>query len=449
MFNAIDSNQDDVVDLDELLKFLYALNDIDYAMHANAIFEKADVDKSGYIDFDEFCHYMVSLKYEHIEDFHNIIEAFGGGSNNKLSQWLLAPLKLLSIFMPDILLSALFVSWLNMLNKDLRGSTGESIPVIYTAKTIMMSPFAVRSRSEREEWKQHQKNNLPNYFVSCCLIYNEIYGYLVGHLDRIDLTRNLETALKSLLSGICIFLTVTGISHLLTQRGRLIWKIVFKKYFTFILACIGVWNDDVMDCYELEQLSDLSLKEGKKNIDLLDLISLTIGPRAILLQIIPFGAFLSIFAITCSSTPIVLLSERAKEYFPSLFMSDAMDRARENELESGRHTLPAEDRGTLWVVKLKSWGVYTSHSRFFSIIQALFQFSMTVGILYTDPYTWLILSFIVFVPMITASALEVFVLTGHFFGVTDDDFVSFFVFPLALAASGSTRVQLYDNNEEL
>ena len=72
-------------------------------------------------------------------------------------------------------------------------------------------------------------------------------------------------------------------------------------------------------------------------------------------------------------------------------------------------------------VSCGSWGVFTSYSRYFTAVQSHFMYAMYVGILFSDPYIWLILSFIIFTPLIAASALEVFVYTGRFFEITDDD----------------------------
>jgi len=330
MFNLMDRSGDGYIDQRELLQFFYDVGDVDSIKRATSMLEKADIDNSHSIDFSEFCHYMVSLKNEHIDEFHDLIEAFGS-SNNDVSKWMIAPLKLLSFVMPDILLSAVFLSWLNTLCSTLSQTT-ESSPVRFTAKHIMMSPFAVGSKAEREEWKKHQSECLPNYYVASCLIYNEMYDYIYGLCPA-------ESALiKAAISGTSIFLTVTGISHVVTPRGRLVWFTVIKKYLTFILACTGVWTEDVMNCYELEKIlkfnsdrRDKSRKpekqsssdQDKNHVDMCDLISLTVGPRAILLQIIPFGAFLSLYSLGCSSTPLVLLSEKASDYFPSLFIADA------------------------------------------------------------------------------------------------------------------------------
>jgi len=163
-----------------------------------------------------------------------LIEAFGS-LNNDVSKWMIAPLKLLSFVMPDMLLSAVFVSWLNSLSSTLSQTT-ESSPVRFTAKHIMMSPFAVGSKAEREEWKKHQSECLPNYYVASCLIYNEMYDYIYGLLPA-------ESALiKAAISGTSIFLTVTGISHVVTPRGRLVWFIVIKKYLTFYYSLY--WSVD-------------------------------------------------------------------------------------------------------------------------------------------------------------------------------------------------------------
>jgi EF-hand domain pair len=418
MFNMIDVSQDGFVDIVELVRFFYDTGDVDSVKHANAMLAKADVDHSGSIDFNEFCRYMVLLRNENKDQFHDIIESVGR------SRWSFCSL---AWIMPDMLFCVLYISWLNFLHRSLATQSNQ---ITFTAKNILMSPSLVGSRAEREEWNRRQTERLPNYYMSCVIIYDEIYNEICGAYEERMGSPNEFPFVKKIISGFSIFLAFTGTFHLLTPKGRLLWSIVLKKYFIFVHTCFGVWTDDAVDFYELESLSKLISKGGnndmdKDHVEMLALISLTIEPRAAIFLILPYGSFLSVFTFICSSTPIWLSSEKAAGYFSPLFIDDANEIAREKEMESGQHTLRAEERGVMWVVWIKSWGAYISYSRLFKTVQNLFTYAMTIGILFSDPYAWFIMSFIVYIPQISAYASEVFVLTGHFFDITDDDFVQF------------------------
>ena len=415
----IDVSQDGFVDTVELVRFFYDTGDVDSVEHANAMLAKADVDHSGSIDFDEFCRYMVLLKNENKDQFYYIIESVG----KSRIDWIFCSL---SWIMPDILFCVLYISWLNFLHRSLATQSNQ---ITFTAKNILMSPILVGSRAERKEWKRRQNERLPNYYMSCVMIYDEIYNEICRAYEERMGSPNEFPFVKKIISGFSIFLAFTGTFHLLTPKGRLLWSIVLKKYFIFVQTCFGVWTDDAVDFYELESLSKLISKGGNNNMDkdyveMLDMVSLTIEPRAAIFLIIPYVSFLSVFTFNCSSTPI-LLSEKAAGYFPPLFIVDANEIGREKEMESGQHTLRAEERGVMWVVRIKSWAAYISYSRFLKTVQNLFTYAMTIGILFSDPYAWFIMSFIIYIPQISAYASEVFVFTGHFFDVSDDDFVQF------------------------
>jgi len=68
MFNLVDRSGDGYIDQRELLQFFYDVGDVDSIKRATSMLEKADIDNSHSIDFSEFCHYMVSLKNEHIDE---------------------------------------------------------------------------------------------------------------------------------------------------------------------------------------------------------------------------------------------------------------------------------------------------------------------------------------------------------------------------------------------
>ena len=106
------------------------------------------------------------------------------------------------------------------------------------------------------------------------------------------------------------------------------WYTVIKKYLNFVLVCLGTWTDDAVECYDLDALC--ADEDSKNKTSMGDLISLIIAPRAILLQIFPYLSFVSVYAMTSSSCPPFIISEKAKKYFPPIFISydDAKEEAK-------------------------------------------------------------------------------------------------------------------------
>ena len=68
----------------------------------DAMFAEADVDRSGSIDFDEFCRYMAKLDREDTDEFNYILESFDRSLSNGYSKYLNMPFKLVGWFMPDM-----------------------------------------------------------------------------------------------------------------------------------------------------------------------------------------------------------------------------------------------------------------------------------------------------------------------------------------------------------
>jgi hypothetical protein len=49
-------------------------------------------------------------------------------------------------------------------------------------------------------------------------------------------------------------LGLLGIGHVLTHTGRFHWQLVLKNYRAFVYACVGLWDDEVVSAFDLENL---------------------------------------------------------------------------------------------------------------------------------------------------------------------------------------------------
>jgi hypothetical protein len=134
------------------------------------------------------------------------------------------------------------------------------------------------------------------------------------------------------------------------------------------------------------------------------------------MQALPFCTIFTVYAEIFADSPLYIPSSRASAYFPPMFIEDALQRARAIELD-----LTAGQRGVEWVVLLKSNSVYFNESRFFKIVKNLLLFAMTIGILFSNPLPWLVLSFIVLFPILFLSLIDIYIFTGKTLGVTDED----------------------------
>jgi len=73
-------------------------------------------------------------------------------------------------------------------------------------------------------------------------------------------------------------------------------------------------------------------------------------------------------------------------------------------------------------VYLKSFTIYWSESRGPQYFVSLVGFLTSIGIVYSSPTFWVLLAFIVYVPYITFTSLDVCTFIGKKCAITDDDF---------------------------
>jgi len=419
------------------------------------VFEKADVDHSGSIDFVEFLDFMCRIKTEDRVEFNFLMES----TIDKKScvQLFKDTAKLSTFISPDVIMASTFMWWLNKLFVQLQLRIPEKelkIRSRFSHKDILMCSYKKQTPDEFNEWKQHLTRGLPPYHVLCRLVANGIHGYFCccdccGVFSR-------------LLYVVAFFPPV----HLCTSIGRSIWYVVGKKYYYYVLACAGIWVDGCVKGYDLDNASKISISEhvdasadqhhahedlsdqeiqaklhrkdhddfsplkGKGGMvdrhEMGEVIRMIVAPRAVLLQVIPQLTPLSIYAEIMADSPLFIPSKRAQAFFSDLLIRDALEMSRAKEMSEANHTLRAFERGVEWIVRIRSINVYISESRLFKIVKNLFLFLFSLGVLYSDPAWWISLSMIILFPLLFIGLLDLYVMTGKFVGITDDD-VSIFL----------------------
>lgn len=484
MFNEMDSTNNGLIDEDEVTDAFFKLGFVHSESKTREMFKKADQDGNGEIDFDEFVSFIVDVKKEDASEFDFLLSSFGHSARSCSGTFMNA-LKSSSFVAPDLLMATSAVYWLNKLVVILGAEPR------FKYDSILWSPFRTGTPDEHVVWEEEMAKSIPNYFMLCHLVYTELMARFEA-VEGTGLTGwRCVFQLPFLRAPVSIFAFVVAyllpFGHLTTPVGHVFWEIVVRKLFVFIQVCVGIWTDEAVEGYDLEQEKSIQIgkeldimndqidshddieddkllqlshardnfkssdelrsdieKPDEKKVGLQvfeeeigDSVRMLIAPRAVILQIIPFMTFLSIYADICSDAPMFIPSEKARQYFPPLFIKDAVMRARFVEMNEANHKLSAKARGVEWIVQFKAMTTWSSDSRFFKILKNLFQFILVLAVLYApDPAPWLVFSFVLLFPMIFISLLEVYVMTGKALKIRDAD-VQFFMTLLEGPAPGS------------
>ncbi len=264
-------------------------------------------------------------------------------------------------------------------------------------KSYLTSALQLRTSVENKAWISFQKKSMPRYDTLCRLEYQEMMEWFSSDADFAPLSKALS-----------IVFVLLGIGHITTKTGRIVWSCIFKKIFDFVLLCLGIWSDEMMEVYAVDEhtktmsiafdkpfqrntrrhsrrksskiypcegvkttrnsssspqnkeslssrkshiLSGRVGKDMEANIhtDYALTLHAIVATRAILLQVVPFFSFLSIFASCMSKTPTWITSSKLRKKLPSLFVASpfvharAEEKAHIDELERIRQNLTEEE----------------------------------------------------------------------------------------------------------
>jgi hypothetical protein len=175
----------------------------------------------------------------------------------------------------DLWVSNLFSSWITVLKKNtlkaarkeglLLLSQGDKQPrkitrIISAKETSVKSPgvkllFADSSEFiqamhlyDLEQMKQQEKmdslwrkerirnnHSLPSYYELCLIVRDELHDFI--------------------LEPFASFLALLGLGHFFTPTGRYYWNVVLNNYKIFLCVCFGIWTDEAVEAYGLEETS--------------------------------------------------------------------------------------------------------------------------------------------------------------------------------------------------
>jgi hypothetical protein len=76
---------------------------------------------------------------------------------------------------------------------------------------------------------------LPSYYELCLIVRDELH--------------------ESILEPFNSIFALMGIGHFFTPTGRYFWKVVLNNYKIFLCVCLGIWTDEAVEAYGLEDTS--------------------------------------------------------------------------------------------------------------------------------------------------------------------------------------------------
>lgn len=165
--------------------------------------------------------------------------------------------------------------------------------------------------------------------------------------------------------------------------------------------------------------------EGRREGESVDVIQAMIGPRTILLLIVPYLVPFSVFALGNVSSPLFLVSKNARKYFTPWFISleDIMDRASGEEKSDGNFDSSAKERNVYWTVYVKAMDIFWKKSRAIQVFGNMFEFVLSIAILYGDVEFWLMLSVGIMFTFIFFQNIDVYIWIGRKMEINDYDFL--------------------------
>ncbi len=360
--------------------------------------------------------------------------------------------KLVSILSIDLMASLHASTYMASIDRLLREGAHESdeteaVEPLNLLKTLNKS----NTDNENGDYNINSRFILPSFFTlqrACrhdfylflCDVYIKCGGDSVYSSDKNSLT---DTSCQNSLywadidygfQHIALFIfaelcTSFSIGTMMTRRGLLVWREVCYKYILFFLICIGIWTEDAFMAYEplyqrrSETCSTLySAQNENREAYSLSLLSI-IGPRAILLQILPSLSYLSLFVLCTASTPLVVLSKEMNQKLPPFFALDALSESIKREQCTSGSELTAESRGVMWTVYLNAIHIFWEESRAIMFIYNCCIFFLIILILYAPLDKIVAFAFLVVALHVMFIYIDhVVIPIGHFFRIKDDNF---------------------------
>merc|ERR1711871_527812 len=223
-----------------------------------------------------------------------------------------------------------------------------------------------------------------------------------------------------------------GLGHVISPLAREVWLLVFLKYYRYIKILFGAWDNRIYQSYDFSSTRDWDLDNlenldpdliAEKRRDFSTEMSSIVSTRALVAMFaVPQLGPLAVYAIGTSSCPPCVFSFECVSRLPRGFARDALKVAVAREKRRIGEKGNFHESKNLWVAHVKKYRVFMELSRYIQYIKELFSVIQSIAFMYSrDLNTLIIASLVFFIPYIFFSILDVIVIIGNVFKITDDD----------------------------
>ena len=229
--------------------------------------------------------------------------------------------------------------------------------------------------------------------------------------------------------GVPIFFSIAiawlGVGHPFTVVGKRHWRIVGRKYYIFMCACFGIWTDETVASYGLEEIATTIFVDDDNEANYTKLLYICIGIRAILFQLLQSLTFFSVIVSSLAGSPLFVFSENLRKNLPSLLVVNSWHRAIEQEIHvHGNNNV----RETRWVLYLRCVIITLGESRSLSFVSNFLTVCLSFLVLIYSEATKGLMAFVLccLFPFALAKAFIFVIFFGKSMDLTDRDFIMFF-----------------------
>jgi len=261
------------------------------------------------------------------------------------------------------------------------------IEALTSGRNFIDSSIAERTNEENLKWKDQKVKRMPTFWSLSLKEYDELKQRMCR-----------GTWLTFFETPMCTLLVLLGLGHFLTEVGRRAWWAILWKYARFLQVALGIWTDDLVNVFRIHEIvhqastvwyeprvvADVLQSKGTKSYVPAELLQSdsneysqnkqehfddrkkfleneeglsthlkqdyglalygTVGPRATLLQLIPYVSVLSIFASMTAAQPVLT-------YFCPILESNLISGVLKKRSVEHSRKLKNGEYGFLWDLK--------------------------------------------------------------------------------------------------
>ena len=300
--------------------------------------------------------------------------------------------------------------------------------VVKFLESVVITLRPLKGSPEYDEWENEKGASfMPSYFE---LVRMEVY-HLSGNLDYLAPPSKREDGTRYPMIGyfLTALLLLVPIGHFCVV-GRVAFKLVVTKYLMFLQVSLGCWTPETFEAYKfVERTKEFSddagcdykgFKSKVTNQKLIASFTAIVATRAIILQLVPQLAILSVFTIATAGSPLIVqfptsVSRDDGNRVSKFIVRDCYKEAKEQEEEETRLK-----EHPFWIIILSAISTFVLDSRAFAFIARSYMVFLSIYVLYAPPTNTIIaVTVLVLMPVALASALRFVVVLGRAMHVKD------------------------------